>query len=83
MIALRPHRVNGRPVSSRFCVRLPSHFRLFLRQDDRYDAYPLVGQDMFSMLTSHTYALKCVVSAYIAHWGDSLKPATLRSRVTF
>ena len=82
MIGLRLHRVNEKPVTVCFCARFPVNIRLCLPQDDRYDVDPLSFLLSFALLTSHTYALKCVLPGYIAHCGDSLKAAALRSGVT-
>ena len=70
MIGLHLHRVNEKPVTVCFCARFPVHIRLCLRQDDRYDVESLSRQLAFALLTSHTYALKCVLPGYIAHCGD-------------
>ena len=82
MIGLRLHRVNEKTITFCFCARFPAHFHLCLPQDDRYDIHPLYRQLMFALLTSHTYALKCVLPRYIAHCIDSLEAAVLPSRVT-
>ena len=82
MIGLRLHRVNEKSVALCFCARFSARYRLCLLQDDRYDGNSPGHQMVFAKLTYHTYALKCVVLAYIAYWGDSLEPVILRSRVT-